>query len=77
MKACRYGKLKHKIGNRRCKLKRSSKHAKRGRRSGLRRHARKAAGISLGLLSIMGIGAVGAYAFFSSTTPPITPGLVP
>jgi len=51
MARCKYGKLKNPSGGRRCKRRRSY---------------RTAAGVGLGTLLVMGVGAVGAYKFWES-----------
>lgn len=69
-KRCRYGKLKHRVGHRVCKKARRTKarrsRTRRPRRSFIRRHGPKAAGMSLGLLAVMGLGAVGAIKYWQS-----------
>ncbi len=68
MKRCKYGKLKHKVGKRVCKKARASKRARRGAKRS-RRSYKKAAGLSLGLVGVMAIGAVGAFQYWKSQDP--------
>ncbi len=59
-KRCRYGKLKHKVGARRCK-----KRPTRGRR-GARRGKRRSGGRSFKIagIGVLGLAAIGAAAYF-------------
>ncbi len=61
--SCKYGKLKNPSGGRRCKLRRSSG-KRRSRRSSSR--GLKIAGLGVGTLAVMAVGAVGAYKYWES-----------
>lgn len=55
---CRYGKLKHPVGGRRCRRTPLHKGKKRHVRRGLSKRAKKGGLITLGVLAALGIGAV-------------------
>ncbi len=63
MKRCKYGKLKSPSKGRRCRRKPARGGKRRGRRSS---RGLKIAGVSVGSLAVMALGAVGAYKYWES-----------